>query len=149
MEFVFVFLFFVQLGVPVYDPPRLFYDIYNTINEHTQRPTHYLSSMFLTKFDIEKEVIEKVLLQFHLLYCFIYFICFISIIFMLSLFECITRSSSVPLEEIILIASVNAIFYVSYISGLFIISFKYGLILLRYFSIDSALFLSLLLSYSI
>ena len=29
----------------IYDPPQfdLFYDIYNTITEHSQRQTHYLS----------------------------------------------------------------------------------------------------------
>ena len=31
---------------------NLFYELCNTINENDQRQTHYLSSMFLTKFDI-------------------------------------------------------------------------------------------------
>ena len=66
----------------------------------------------------------------------------------LSLCECITRSSSWLLEDIKLIAIVKWIFHVSDILRSFI-SFKYGLTLLRYSSIDSALFLSLLLSYSI
>ena len=39
-----------------------FCDIYNTVNEHSQRQTHYLSLMFPTQFDILKEVIENVLL---------------------------------------------------------------------------------------
>ena len=30
----------------------LFYELCNTINENDQRQTHYLSSIFLTKFDI-------------------------------------------------------------------------------------------------
>ena len=34
----------------------LFYDIYNIINKHNQRPTNYLSLMFLTQFDISKTV---------------------------------------------------------------------------------------------
>ena len=60
---------------------------------------------------------------------------------MLSFFECIKRSSSVSLEDTRLIATVNWIFHVSDLS-------MYGLILLRYASIDSVLFLSPVLSYS-
>ena len=67
----------------------------------------------------------------------------------LSLFECITRSSSVSLEEIKLIAIAIWIFQVSDFVRLFMISFKYDLILLRHYSDDSVLFLSLLPSYSI
>ena len=67
---------------------------------------------------------------------------------MLLLFECITCSSSLPLEEIELIAIVNWNFHVSDFLRLFMMSFKYGLILLRYSSTD-VLFLSPLLSYSI
>ena len=69
----------------------------------------------------------------------------------LSLFECITCSSSLPTEEIKLFAIVNWIFHVSDFLSLFMFiylySFKCGLILLRYSSTDSILFLSLLLSY--
>ena len=65
---------------------------------------------------------------------------------MLSLFECITCSSSLSLEEIKLIAIVNWIFHVSHFLRLFDV-FKHGLILLRYFLTDSVLFLSSLLSY--
>ena len=68
---------------------------------------------------------------------------------MLSLFECITCSSSLSLEEIKLIAIVNWVFHVFDFLRLFIRSFKYSLILLGYFSTDSVLFLSPLLSYSI
>ena len=71
------------------------------------------------------------------------------VISMLSLFECITRSPSLSLEEIKLVAIVTLIFHVSDYLGLFMVSFKYGLILLRYSSFDSVLFLSPLLSYSI
>ena len=49
---------------------------------------------------------------------------------MLSLFESITCSSSVSLEEIKLIAIVNSIFNVSDFLRLFMMSFKYGLLLL-------------------
>ena len=71
-------------------------------------------------------------------------------IFILSLSKCITRSSSsLSLEDMKLIAIVNWTFYVSDILRLFKIYFKHGLILLRYFSTDSNLFPSLLLSYSI
>ena len=67
---------------------------------------------------------------------------------MLSLLECITRSSSLSMEEIKLTAIVNPI-HVSDFFRLFMVSFKYGLILLRYSSTDSVLFLLLLFSYSI
>ena len=52
----------------------------------------------------------------------------------LSLCECITRSSSLLLEDIKLIAIVKWIFHVSDILRSFI-SFKYGLILLRYYQL--------------
>ena len=68
---------------------------------------------------------------------------------MFSLFECITRSLQLSLEDIKLIAIAKWIFHVSDIFISFIISFKYDLILLRYSSIDNALFLSTLLSYLI
>ena len=64
---------------------------------------------------------------------------------MLSLFQCITHSSSLSMKEI-----VNRIFHVTEFLRLFMINFKYGLILLsRYSPTDSVLFLSLLLLYSI
>ena len=50
---------------------------------------------------------------------------------MLSLFQCITNSSQLSLEEIKLIATVNLVFHVSHFFRLFMISFKYGLILLK------------------
>ena len=56
-------------------------------------------------------------------------------IFMLSLFECITRSSSLSMEEVISYCWLN--FHVSYFFRLFLMSFKYSLILLRYSSSDS------------
>ena len=68
---------------------------------------------------------------------------------MLSLFECITSSSSLSLENVKIIAIVNWIFYVSDFLRLFMIAFKYGLILLKCSSIDSIYFLSPLLSYFI
>ena len=69
---------------------------------------------------------------------------------MLSVFECVTRSFSLSMEEIKLFAIANWIFHqMSDFFRLFIMSFKYGLILLRYSSAYSVLFLSSLLSYSI
>ena len=68
---------------------------------------------------------------------------------MLSLFECITRSSSLSMEEIMLFAIINWTFHVSDFLRLFMMSFKYGLILLRYSSTDIVLFLSPFPSYSI
>ena len=67
---------------------------------------------------------------------------------LLSLFECVTRFSSLSLEEIKLIAIVNWIFHVSDSLRIFM-SFKYGLILLKYASTNSVLFQPVLLSYSI
>ena len=66
----------------------------------------------------------------------------------LSLFEYITHFLSLHLEDIKLIAFVNWIFLVHVLRS-FMISFKCGLILLRYSSNDSVLFLSPLPSYSI
>ena len=68
---------------------------------------------------------------------------------MLSLFECFRRFSSINLKEIKLISIANWIFQESDFLRSFMKSFKYGLILLRYYSFDSVLFLSPLLSYSI
>ena len=50
-------------------------------------------------------------------------------IFMLIRFECISRSSSLSMEEIKLFAIPNLVFHVSDFSRLLMISFKYGLIL--------------------
>ena len=61
---------------------------------------------------------------------------------MLSLSECITHSSLLSMEEIKLFAIVYWIFHLSEFLRLFIIPFKYGLILFRYSSTDSVLFLS-------
>ena len=68
---------------------------------------------------------------------------------MLSLFECITGSSSLSIEEIKLFASFNLISLASDLLRLFIMPFKYALMLLRYSSTDSVLFISPLLSYSV
>ena len=68
---------------------------------------------------------------------------------MLSLFECITRSYLLPIEEIKVFAIVNWIFYASDFLRVLMMFFKYAPNLLRYFSNDSVLFLSLLLSHSI
>ena len=46
---------------------ELFYYIYNTINEHNQRQTHYLSSI-PSYLDIYFWVNQKVILQLHLLH---------------------------------------------------------------------------------
>ena len=54
-------------------------------------------------------------------------------IFMLSLFECITCSSSLPIDELKLIAIVNWTFHVSNFLKLLMTCFKYNL--LRYFQL--------------
>ena len=45
MGFTVVFLFFIQSGESIYDhhDSDLFYDIYNTINEHNRRQNYYRS----------------------------------------------------------------------------------------------------------
>ena len=63
-------------------------------------------------------------------------------IFILSLFECITLCSSVSLWGTKLTGIVNWIFHVLGFLRSFMISFKYGLILSKYISIDSVLFLA-------
>ena len=70
------------------------------------------------------------------------------IISTLSLFECITPSSSLSLKDTRLIAILLWVFHVStFLRSLMIFS-KYGLILIRYSPIDKVLFLPLLLSCS-
>ena len=85
---------------------NLFYEICNTTTEHNWRQTHYLS-MILNYFDIYFQVNQKV-----------FFITSsassLHIISMLSLFDCITRSSSFwSLEELKVTVIVNWIFHVS------------------------------------
>ena len=64
---------------------------------------------------------------------------------MLLLFECITCSSSMSLEEINVVPIVNYIFHLPDFLRLFMMSFKDGLISFRHSLIDSALLLSPLL----
>ena len=59
---------------------------------------------------------------------------------MLSIFECITRSSSLSMKKLKLIAIVNWIFHVSDFLRVFMMLLKYCLILLRYSSTDSVSF---------
>ena len=56
---------------------------------------------------------------------------------MLSLFECITCSSSLSMEEVKLFAIVNWIFHVSDFLRLFTMSVKYGLTLLFLYVLDN------------
>ena len=96
----------------------LFYDIYNTINDHNRRQTHSFSSIFPNYFDFYVITFER----------------FSSI------------SLSLSLEEMKLIVIGNFFSQVSDFLRLFMISFKYGLILVRHFLIDSVFFSPLLLS---
>ena len=71
MGFIAAFLFFIQSEEFVYDPRRfdLFSAIYNTINEHNQRQTHYLSyTLIYINFHIYFQVNQKVLLELYLLH---------------------------------------------------------------------------------
>ena len=81
-----------------------------------------------------------------LFYYFIFFAINHDFYFVILLFfECITRSSSLSMEETKLFAIANSIFHVSDFLRRFIMSFKYGVILFRYSSTDKLLFLSPLL----
>ena len=76
----------------IHDNLDLFYDIYNTITEHNRRQNHYLSSILSESkgFFIASSASSLIMIS------------------MLSLSECITRSSSLlSLEEIKLIVIVN------------------------------------------
>ena len=100
-----------------------FFDTSDIINKHNQIRNCYLSLLFLYQLEILKEVESF----------FNNLICFVS-------------SSSISLEDINLAA---IFFHVSDFLRLFVLPFKYVLILLRYSSIHSVLYPSLLLSYSI
>ena len=76
----------------------------------------------------------------------LYTLCLFS---MLLNFECTTCSLLLSIEEIKLIAIVSPSLHVSDFLRLFMMSFKYGLISLRYSSIDSVLFLWPLFLFSI
>ena len=90
----------------IHHDSNLFYDIYNTVNEHNSRQNHYLSSIS-NYFDIFFKIHSKI--SFITSYA-----SSLIIISMLSLSECIAHSSSLsPLEEIKLIVFVNLIFDVS------------------------------------
>ena len=134
MGFIAAFLLFIQRGESIYDPPQFRFILWHL------RQTHHLSLILSTYFDIflcdsNSSSITSSASSFIM-------------ISMLSLFECISYSTSLSsLEEIILLVIVNWIFYVPKILRSFMISFKYGLILLRYSSTDSVS-LSPLLLYS-
>ena len=100
-----------------------FFDTSDIIKKHNQIRNCYLSLLFLYQLEILKEVESF----------FNNLICFVS-------------SSSISLEDINLAA---IFFHVSDFLRLFVLPFKYVLILLRYSSIHSVLYPSLLLSYSI
>ena len=116
---------------------KLFYDIFNTITDHNQRQNYFLSLVPNYIFRESKN----------------YFItlCASSVIMIsvLSLFECITHSLSLSIEEIFFFTIASWIFHVSDFLRLFMKSFKYGLVSLRYSLTECFLFLSSLLSYSI
>ena len=101
----------------------LFYDICNTVNEHI----YCVFNVFNLVSHLERRdwKIFSIILS-HLL---------LIMISMWSLFQCMTSSLSLSLEEIKLIPIVNWIFLVSVFFKLFMMYFKYGLISSRYFLI--------------
>ena len=119
----------------------LSYDIDNTINEHNQRPIHYLSS-------IPKLFLVSLFEWFKKKFIFFYTSSLV-MISLLSLFECISYTSSFSSEEMKLLAIVNWIFGVLDFVRLFTLFFKYILFLSKYSSTNSFLFLSTLHSCSI
>ena len=110
----------------------LFYDIFNATIEHNGRQTHSLV-LILNYFDIYFKWIKS----FSIISPALAFI----MISMLSLFECITRSSSLSMEEINLFAIANRISHMSDFLRSFMMSFKYGLFLSRYSLIDNIILL--------
>ena len=95
----FCFLFNQENLRMIHHNSNLFYDIYNTITEHNQRQTHYLSST-LNLFLRESKSSFITLSASSLI-----------MISMLSLCQCITGSSSSSVEEIKLCTTVNWIFH--------------------------------------
>ena len=140
MGFIAAFLFFIQSGKSIYDPPRLKFILwqlwYNNWTESKTNPLLFIDSQLLWYLSLSESKT--------------YFITSSSLIMIsvFSLFECITRSSSLSKEEIKLFGIVNWIFYESDFFRLSLISFKYGLILLRYSSTNSISFLLPILSFS-
>ena len=138
-----LFALFIQSGESIYDHPRLklilWHLKYNNWTESKLKllPLIDVSKLvwYLERSDSKSSLITSFALSF-------------GINFIFSLFECITRSSSISLEEIKLIAIVNWIFLVSNFWRLIIISLKWGLILSKYSFTARFLFLLSLLSYS-
>ena len=114
----------------IHHDSKMLYCIYNTINELDRRQIHYFS-LILNYLDILSD-----LKSFSITSSVSWSI----IISMLSLFECIARSSSLPIEEFKLFDIVNWIFLVSNVLRLVIMSFKYGIISLSNSSTESVLF---------
>ena len=100
--FLFHFLSSQENLYMIHHDSYLFYDIYNTITKHNQRQTRYLSKLFWYLFFSE----SKRSFTTSSASSFI-------MISMLSLFEWITRSSSLSMEEIKLFGIVNWIFHTS------------------------------------
>ena len=120
----------------------LLYDKCNAINELKRRQSHCLLSI-KNYFDIYFNNFDTLLIILITLSALSFIV-----ISILSLFEYITSSSSLCMEEINLFDFVSSNFQLSSLFRLFTISFKYGLTLLRYYSTGSASFWSPLLSYS-
>ena len=108
---------------------NLSYDIHKTINKHSKRQTHYLSSI-VNYFDIYFWVIQKVF-EFKKFMCFIinhdFYVITIGMHY--TLFIIIYGRNTVIL-----------IFHVSNVLRSFMISLKYSLILLRYSSTNSVFY---------
>ena len=109
MGFIVASLFFIQSRESIFMISHdLFYDIYNTITEHNRRQTQYLSSVpfisakllwYLVLSESKSSITSSA--------------SSIIMISILSLFECITRSSSLSIKKIKLFAVANWIFHVS------------------------------------
>ena len=104
MGFIVAFLFLSNQEnlCIIYDNLDLFYDIYNTITQHNQRQTHYLSSI-LNYFDLSTLSESK---GSFITSCASLLI----LISILSLCECITYSSALSMEEIKFFPIVDLLF---------------------------------------
>ena len=142
IRFIVILLFFILLGEPTYDPAWFGFNLWHLYyNKWTPAKTNsppFINISFpirhLERSDGKKSSITSS--AFSLL-----------MIYMLSLFEHITCSSSLPLKEKKLIAIVNWFSHLSDFWRPFMTVFQYGLLLLRYSSVGNVSFLSRLLLY--
>ena len=142
IRFIVSFLFFILLEAPIYDPAWFGFNLWHLYyNKWTQSKTNsppFINVSIRHPERSDGKISSITSSAFSLL-----------MIYMLSLFEHITCSSSLPLKEKKLIAAVNWFSHLSDFRRPFMMVFQHGLLLLRYSSVGNVSFLSRLLSYSV